>query len=90
MADEQQTTASVPMADPGWPAPTCWTCRFWTRNNGRTTTDTDAECRRHAPRPTLYRDEGGETPAINAAWPATDSDDWCGDHLPLPDGTSNG
>ncbi len=75
--------------DAGWPAPTCWTCRYWTRNNARITDDDDAECRRHAPSPVLYNDAAHESPSINAAWPSTYMDSWCGDHRPLPEGYAN-
>lgn len=87
-ADEGREPLDV-NEDSGWPAPTCWTCRYWTRNNGRITTGDDAECRRRSPAPITYRDSAGESPALNAAWPVTDMNDWCGDHLSLPEGYAN-
>ncbi|MCX8004046.1 MAG: hypothetical protein N2688_03670 [Burkholderiaceae bacterium] len=73
-----------PPVSPGWPAPMCETCRFWTRDYGRLTSETDAECRRHAPTPACYDASGDAFPSLNAAWPITEADDWCGDHRPMP------
>jgi hypothetical protein len=77
----------------GWQAPTCWTCRFWTRNNGRIQSANDAKCRRHAPQPGLVRfvnsesEHGGPelkySGYVKHIWPITEADDWCGDHQPF-------
>lgn len=78
-----------------WPAPTCWSCRFWTRNYGRIAGEDDAQCRRHAPAPRAGQFILGEGEQLtepewkwegNTAcwWPVTQAQDWCGDHQPLP------
>lgn len=71
-------------ADPGYLPPCCYSCRYWTRLAGRIHSESDAECRRYAPRPVLAP-ATGEVPNT-AEWPVTDGGDWCGDHAPLPPG----
>jgi len=58
----------------------CDTCRFWTRDYGRLTSESDAECRRHAPAPMLYPNTTLDVAFPVAAWPITEADDWCGEH----------
>lgn len=74
--------------DGGWSAPTCWTCRWWTRNHGRVLGDHDAQCRRNAPSPKLMGTGGSDDSPIDylilAEWPVTLANDWCGEHKPLP------
>ena len=53
------------------PNPTCETCRWWRQNFGGSR---QGQCRRHAPRPSMYSDSWD--------WPTTDGEHWCGEHLP--------
>ena len=49
---------------------TCGTCKFWgDAHSGRSI------CRRHPP-------QLSPTPSAWAMWPATDQEDWCGEHKP--------
>lgn len=95
MTIDQDWEASVKIStEAGWDAPTCWTCKYWTRNNGRITSDTDGYCRRRAPVPGLAKfvtaeDDDGEPKQewsgfVRQAWPVTEADDWCGEHELLP------
>lgn len=98
MSHDDQTKPVNP--DAGWPAPTCETCRWWTRAAvGHFPSKTQAQCRRHAPVPSLARyvladdpyapidvadpREQVSTEFLGACWPLTEEDDFCGEHQPL-------
>ena len=49
--------------------PNCGTCRFWARNSPRAKW---GRCKRRAP--------GLDAENHQAAWPATERRDWCGEH----------
>ena len=51
---------------------TCNSCKFWKLLEA----ERFGECRRHSPRPS------GQ--GIEAKWPGTTLDDWCGDYQPKP------
>lgn len=82
--------------DAGWDAPTCFSCKWWTRNDANIVSGTDARCRRRAPIPhhevyVLGEGKSGKPEQIlqahtAAVWPLTEADDWCGDYDAAPYG----
>jgi hypothetical protein len=59
--------------------PRCFDCTFWHED-----TKEAGECRRHAPA-ALHVNGSGTPHGQSAAWPATRSEDWCGDFLRVED-----
>jgi hypothetical protein len=88
---EWESEVSV-TTSPGWRAPTCFTCRWWERNEGNINSFSSARCHRRAPIPTFStfvqtEDVNGEEERAwsgytQSIWPVTEADDWCGDHMP--------
>ena len=58
----------------------CRRCRYWSSLAGN---PDQGECRRFAPRPAV-----SSSVHMLAAWPVTNSDDWCGDYATGPTGAA--
>jgi len=79
--------------DAGWSAPTCFSCRFFTREFGRIVREDDGFCRRHAPSPRIAvfvraENDQGEpheewSGHVTQEWPLVRAADWCGEHEPF-------
>lgn len=62
---------------------TCLTCRFW---DSHAHTNTSGTCRRMPPGGGHWRpSREGEQSWIEANWPDTSFDEWCGEHRPEPE-----
>lgn len=60
---------------------TCETCRWWAEEKERGDEPTVHQCRRYAPRPGSWQENGSTDPGW-AEWPRTLPADWCGEHQP--------